>query len=85
MNELDECSLFILADGSLEYTIPIQQGIRKINDLHKGEIFGLFSFFNGEPRKTSVRSKDFSTILEIKKNDFLNIVKKNPQDYVKFL
>ena len=35
-----------------------------------------------QKRMTSVISKDFCTVYEIKKEDFLRIIKMNPEDYV---
>ena len=48
-----------------------------------GEIVGLHSFITDQKRKTSIVSKDFSTVYEIKKEDFLKIIKNNTHDYVK--
>jgi len=49
-----------------------------------GEIFGIRSFFTDEKRETSVISHNFSTIFEIRKQDFLQEIKKNSLDYVHF-
>lgn len=48
-------------------------------------MFGAKSFFTNEPREHSIRSKNFSTILEIKQIDFLNVIKSNHQDYEEYL
>ena len=45
-------------------------------------MFGLKAFFTNEARENSIRSKNFSTVYEIKKNDFLNVVRKQSDDYV---
>jgi len=47
-----------------------------------GEIFGMTSFFTEEPRECSAISKNISIVFEIKKKDFLTILKKNSSDYV---
>ena len=47
-----------------------------------GEIFGVLSFFSDFPREDSVISKEFSSVLELKKQDFLAVIKENPSDYV---
>lgn len=50
-----------------------------------GEIFGNQSFFTSEKRETSLRSRNFSTVLEIKQKDFLKTVMKTPEDYERFI
>lgn len=52
-----------------------------------GEIFGWLSFMTDGLRMSSIQSKDFSTVYEIKKADFLKIIQLNSKDYVinKFL
>lgn len=58
--------------------------------LHKpftkaGELIGAFSFFSNFARESSIRSKGFSTLFEIKRSDFLSIVKTSPEDFEKFM
>lgn len=48
-------------------------------------MFGAKSFFTNEAREHSIRSKNFSTILEIKQTDFLNVIKSNQQDYEEYV
>ena len=49
----------------------------------QGEVFGWFAFMTEQKRQTSIQSLDFSTVYEIKKADFLDIIKANSPDYVK--
>lgn len=84
MNQLDDCSIFLLASGNLETVLPVRDDIGKelkLNKLEKGELFGLASFFTDEPRLSSIKSNNFSTLFEIKKIDFMNIIKKRPNDF----
>lgn len=50
--------------------------------LKPGEIFGWESFLTQEKRTCSVVSKNFSTIFEIKREEFMNIIRSNIDDYV---
>ena len=54
-------------------------------EIKTGDIFGVRSFFTEEKREFSVVSKNFSTIFEINKHDFLAEIKKNPLDYVIYI
>lgn len=49
----------------------------------RGEIFGLRSFITSEKRELSAMSRNFSTVLEIKKSDFLEVLQRSKRDYVK--
>ena len=45
-------------------------------------MFGEIGFFTGHGRKCSAKSTDFTTLFLIKRDDFLNILSNNPEDYV---
>jgi CRP-like cAMP-binding protein len=45
-----------------------------IKVLEEGDIFGSIEFFTGYEYKESARSNDFTTLLEIKRGDFLNLL-----------
>ena len=49
-----------------------------------GEVVGWDSFMTEEKRKSSVVSKNFSTVFEIKRNDFFNIIQMNSDDFVNY-
>lgn len=51
---------------------------------NQGQNFGSEEFFTNEERKFSVKSKDFSTILVVKRSDFVNLLKLNLKDYERF-
>jgi hypothetical protein len=42
-------------------------------DLHKDSYFGELGFFNGEPRTLSAKSRDFTEVYRINKDDFFEI------------
>ena len=48
-----------------------------------GEVFGWYSFLSEQKQTTSFISHNFSTILEIRRSDFLKIMLENNEDYVK--
>ena len=50
--------------------------------MKEGEIFGELAFFTGNPRVCNAKCKDFSTLLLIKREDFLKVLSYNPEDYV---
>ena len=45
--------------------------------LGKSKSFGIHEFFTGIKGLSNVRSKEFSTILAIDRNDFISIIKDN--------
>jgi len=71
--------------GELEYVIENEKGEVFIKTLKMGDVFGKKTFFTNEPREVSVRSKNFSTLFELKQNEFLSVIRKNKDDYVKNL
>ena len=79
---MDNCSLYFLDKGTLEYTISQNQEFQSLRKLKKGDLFGLRSFLTDESRETSVRCKTFATVLELRKTDFLSILKKYQKDFV---
>ena len=59
----------------------------KKNVLYKlnstGDFFGEFSFFTGHASKFSIVSENFTNLIKVKRNDFLQVLHKFPKDYVK--
>ncbi|KAL4487255.1 hypothetical protein ABPG73_005765 [Tetrahymena malaccensis] len=49
--------------------------------LKEGQYFGQIRFFTGHPRNATVITTDFTKLLSIKRDDFLNLIKEFPQDY----
>jgi CRP-like cAMP-binding protein len=52
--------------------------------LGKGEIFGQRGFFKGDFQEFGIRSKTFTTIFKIEREDFLKVLKNYPDQYEKF-
>ncbi|KAL4510182.1 hypothetical protein ABPG72_010375 [Tetrahymena utriculariae] len=88
-NNEDDCSIYFLKKGSVE--IILQASSSSSNNQNKqnivlsvGQSFGEISFFTGKPRCMSIKSLEFTTLLYIKRIDFLQTIKCFPEDYERF-
>ncbi|EAS07059.2 cation channel family protein (macronuclear) [Tetrahymena thermophila SB210] len=62
-----------------------QSKTKVLQSLKKGDHFGGVSFFTGQPRRYSICSKEFTTLLMIKRQDFIELLtKESPEDYEMF-
>lgn len=50
----------------------------------EGQIFGEASFFTNKPQAYTAQSKEFLSLLAIKREDFLNIIRKKSEDYEQY-
>jgi len=48
--------------------------------LHKGAILGALNFFTGIPYDKTARSKEFSKVVKIQREKFIDIIGKNEKD-----
>ncbi|KAL4510988.1 hypothetical protein ABPG73_008066 [Tetrahymena malaccensis] len=87
-----ECYLYFVQQGQLEL-LKNEQKSQKINSQHnahsfkkimQGDNFGQQSFFTGIKEDLGVRSLNFSTLLKIKRSDFIAILKQYQSEYEKF-
>ena len=99
MNETDDFSVYIVVEGDLDFVQDSENGVKFVGSLKvfnisylllknlikAGDMFGTKSFFTDEPREISIRSRNFSTLFEIKQADFLKIIRKNAEDYEKYV
>jgi cyclic nucleotide gated channel alpha 1 len=53
--------------------------------LSEGQTFGASGFFAGNENFESARSKSFTTVYKITREDFLKVLASNPDDYEKFM
>ncbi|EWS74108.1 cation channel family protein (macronuclear) [Tetrahymena thermophila SB210] len=87
-NNEDDCSIYFLEKGSVEIVLLASSSNINQNKsnivLSVGQSFGEISFFTGKPRCMSIKSLEFTTLLYIKRVDFLQIVKYFPEDYERF-
>lgn len=79
-----ETSIFFVMKGRVELYYTNNNNDLVVNELEVGAHFGEKSFFTGNHRKVKARSKDFTTLFCINRNDFIKILEKNPDDYDKF-
>ncbi|KAL4506560.1 hypothetical protein ABPG72_000131 [Tetrahymena utriculariae] len=57
---------------------------KSIKKLKKGEFFGEIEFFTDVDRQQNIRSVNFTKVLKIDRQDFMQIIKNYPQDYEQF-
>ncbi|KAL4484472.1 hypothetical protein ABPG74_019649 [Tetrahymena malaccensis] len=83
--------LYFVQQGEVEqyketqmYLQNQKKSIIFIKKIVQGENFGQEAFFTGQKQSLSVRSLNFSTLLKIKRNDFLMIIKQFQSDFEKF-
>lgn len=80
-NEEDDLSIYFIMKGKVElYT---DSGVI-VKELTVGEHFGEIAFFSGKVRKLSAKSKDFTTLFSINRNEFIQVLMKNSDDFEKF-
>ncbi len=71
-------SLFLIVSGQVEVFVSGIDGAETILAiLNEGEFFGEMSLIDGEPRSASVKTVQKSELLVIRRDDFLNELKKN--------
>ena len=83
----DNKALYIIRKGKVEIfleTNKVNTPVTVLKTIEKGEIFGEISFFSDQERCACARSIDFTTAYMIKKEDFMNLLRKYPKDYQKF-
>lgn len=80
-NEEDDTSIYFIMKGKVE--IFTNTGT-VLKELGVGGHFGEISFFSGKSRGLSAKSKDFTTLFSIDRNEFIKVLMKYPEDYQKF-
>ncbi|EAR84834.2 cation channel family protein (macronuclear) [Tetrahymena thermophila SB210] len=90
-NQVDHHDIYFIEKGKIELFTIINQKKRNNSGLHKslkvlekGSSFGEQSFFTGTERKISARSLDFTKLLYIRRQDFIDLLKEFPQDNESF-
>ncbi|KAL4495237.1 hypothetical protein ABPG73_022282 [Tetrahymena malaccensis] len=85
--QYDDLSIYFIQKGVIEiYQQPImKQGkANVISTLSDNQLFGEMSFFSGLSRKASARSVNLSTLYKISREDFLEVLKENDEDFERF-
>lgn len=80
-NEEDNNSIYFIKKGKIEL---FTANGHVIKELGPHSHFGEVSFFTGNIRNLSARTKDFTTVYSINQNDFIEILKSQPEDYEKY-
>lgn len=79
---LDDCSLYILEHGAVElYTLRSKSVLAQLT---MGSQFGEYSFFTGGLRDLSARTKTFTKVYKVQREDFLGLLEFYPRDNEKF-
>lgn len=60
------------------------EGLKTIASLGKGSSFGELSFFTGKARSANIRSREFTTLLILNRQEFLEVLVNYKDDYEKF-
>lgn len=85
-NDVDDNNLYLIKDGEIDLYLEAHNENQRIclKILRKGDFFGEKSFFCGIPRLSCARSVSFSSLFVINKDDFLRVLKQNPDDFERF-
>ncbi|CAD8213472.1 unnamed protein product [Paramecium octaurelia] len=89
INELDDCSLYIITKGEVELIFEGNQIKEKVKrntfqNYHQFDCFGELAFFTGNPRTATAISKGFTRVFKISRDKFLNVISSYPDDYERF-
>ncbi|EAS00775.2 cyclic nucleotide-binding domain protein (macronuclear) [Tetrahymena thermophila SB210] len=79
LNNQNEAATTQLISGTQE-----NNSISVVKEYKKGDIIGEVNFFNGQSMNIFMRSQDFTTILKIDRDIFLDVLKNNQRDFQKF-
>ncbi|KAL4478758.1 hypothetical protein ABPG73_001973 [Tetrahymena malaccensis] len=86
-DETEDTSLYFIEKGQVEIFQASQsmyQQSQSFTTLKTGCFFGENEFFTGQPRKQSFRSVEFTTLLKIEREKFLQIIKEDNGDYERY-
>ncbi|EWS71395.1 cation channel family protein (macronuclear) [Tetrahymena thermophila SB210] len=84
----DDNSLYYIVKGSVSIIFnPTSNQNREAKQIHlikKKEYFGEISFINGNPRTFSAKAADFCRIYKINRQQFIQVIQENDQDFENF-
>ncbi|EWS73046.1 cation channel family protein (macronuclear) [Tetrahymena thermophila SB210] len=86
-NDSENLGILIILEGQIEITKQLSQTqivSKTLLVLGKGQSTGHMSFFTGQYRTATARSKSFTTIIRICRDSFIKIIKQNDNDFQKF-
>ncbi|KAL4426625.1 hypothetical protein ABPG74_003088 [Tetrahymena malaccensis] len=81
--------LYYIIKGECEFYLKSKEGSKNFLQLTlfqqtNQQFFGYKGFISGIPRELSCRSKNVSHVFYIQREDFINILQQDPQDYEQF-
>ena len=81
----EDTNLYFVMKGKMElFMNGSKNNGLLLKNLDVGENFGEIEFFTGNLRLVSAKSRSFTTLLAINREEFLEILQKNPEDWEKF-
>ena len=78
----DDKSLYLILKGYSSISLPLQETSLQMRK--KLDIIGALSFFSNLPRSYTVKALSKITVLKLTQEDFLKVLRENPEDYEKF-
>ncbi|KAL4504036.1 hypothetical protein ABPG72_022666 [Tetrahymena utriculariae] len=85
--DIDDSALYLLVKGHVNIVIESQNRETPntiLKTIEKQQYFGEISFFTGFSRTASAVASDFCRVYRIKRHKFLEVIKKNEQDFENF-
>lgn len=82
--EEDDSSIYFIIKGRVEIFAKAGDSEIYLQEIGVGGHFGEVSFFTGKPRDCFAKSKDFTTLFSISRNDFIEVLRKTTTDFEKF-
>ncbi|KAL4448740.1 hypothetical protein ABPG74_012829 [Tetrahymena malaccensis] len=82
-HDQDDCAIYYLLKGQVKISLE-DQVHRTVKLIERKGCFGELSFITGNQRIGTATANDFCRIYKIKREDFLDIIKQNSQDFENF-
>ncbi|KAL4498377.1 hypothetical protein ABPG72_013183 [Tetrahymena utriculariae] len=82
-HDQDDCAIYYLLKGQVKISLE-DQVHRTVKLIERKGCFGELSFITGNERIGTATANDFCRIYKIKREDFLDIIKQNSQDFENF-
>ena len=81
----EDTKLYFVMKGKMELFLNGSKNTGLVlKNLEVGENFGEIEFFSGRLRLFSAKSRGFTTLFSIDREEFIKILQKNPEDWEKF-
>ncbi|EAR85369.2 cyclic nucleotide-binding domain protein (macronuclear) [Tetrahymena thermophila SB210] len=79
--DYDDCSIYLILEGQVNiYHTNNKDEDYIVQNLKKGQCFGEIAFFTGQQRNASARSNEFTTLIKIEREQFIQLIKEHSQD-----